>query len=221
MAIRLLITDDQELVRAGLVQYLGMSPDIEVVAEASNGEQLLKKLCTTQVDLLLLDLSMPGKCGNELIAHVRRNYPDLLILVLSMYAEVNTVLSAMKAGASGYITKDCSPQTLLEAIQKIIATGKYLSPLMAEQLAFASTSPAPDNIELILSDRELEIFHLLVQGKSIGEIANQLCISDRTVSTHKSHLLGKLGLKNTVELVRYTMQRDLFSQLPHHSLTSP
>jgi DNA-binding NarL/FixJ family response regulator len=221
MAIRLLITDDQELVRAGLVQYLGMSPDIEVVAEAANGVQLLKKLSTTQVDLLLLDLSMPGECGNELIAHVRKIYPGLLILVLSMYDEVNTVLHAMKAGASGYITKDCSPQTLLEAIRKIVATGKYLSPVMAEQLAFASTLHAPDNIELILSDRELEIFHLLVQGKSIGEIANQLCISDRTVSTHKSHLLGKLGFKNTVELVRYSMQRELFSQPPHHFLTSP
>ncbi|MFZ2302966.1 MAG: response regulator transcription factor [Gallionella sp.] len=211
MAIRLLITDDQELVRAGLVQYLGMSPDIEVVAEAANGEQLLERLRTAQVDLLLLDMSMPGESGAELIAHVRRIYPDQLILVLSMYDQISTVLRAIKAGASGYITKSCSPQALLEAIRKIVETGKYLSPLMAEQLAFASTSPAPGNIELILSDRELEIFHLLVQGKSIGEIANQLCISDRTVSTHKGHLFDKLGLKNTVELVRYAMQRELFS----------
>jgi DNA-binding NarL/FixJ family response regulator len=211
MTIRLLITDDYELVRAGLIQYLGMSPDIEVVAEAVNGDDVLKKLGATQVDLLLLDMSMPGENGADLIRHIRYLYPGLLILILSMHSEVNTVMRAMKAGASGYLCKDCSPQTLLDAIRKTVATGKYLSPQMAEQLAFASALPDSDNIELTLSDRELEIFHLLVEGKSVSEIANQLFISDKTVSTHKGHLLCKLNLKNTVELVRYAMQRQLFS----------
>lgn len=211
MITRLLITDDHELVRAGLVQFLGGSPGIEVAGEAANGEELLEKLRATQVDLLLLDMTMPGKSGVDLITHIKGIYPDLLILVLSMHNEVNIVMRAVKAGVSGYICKDCSPQMLLEAIRKVITTGKYLSPLMAEQLVYASTSPALDNIELALSDRELEIFHMLVDGKSVSEIANQLFISDKTVSTHKKHLLGKLGLKNVAELVRYAMQYELFS----------
>lgn len=140
MVIRLAITDDHELIRAALVQFLGLSPGIEVIAEASSGGELLEKLRATQIDLLLLDMSMPGENGAALIGHIKSIYPDLLILVLSAHNEVNTVMRAMKAGASGYICKDCSPQTLIEAILKVVATGKYLSPLMAEQLAYTSTS---------------------------------------------------------------------------------
>lgn len=211
MAIRLAVTDDHELVRAGLIQYLGASPGIEVAAEAASGVELLEKLRATQVDLLLLDMSMPGKNGVDLISHIKSIYPGLLILVLSMHDEVNTVLRAMKAGASGYICKDCSPQTLLDAIRKVVATGRYLSPLMAERLAYASTSPDPGNIELILSDRELEIFRLIVEGKSVSEIAEQLFISDKTVSTHKCNLLCKLELKGVADLVRYAIEHKLFS----------
>lgn len=211
MAIRLLITDDYELVRAGLIQFFKMSPDIEVVGEAANGEELMEKLRIAAPDLLLLDLSMPGKCGIDLISYIKTLYPGLLILVLSMSDDVNTVTRAMKAGASGYICKDCSPQALLEATRKVATTGKYLSPSMAEQLAYASTSPNPAYIELTLSDRELEIYRLIVDGKSLSEIASQLFISSKTVSTHKGHLLEKLGLKNVAELVRYAMQYKLFS----------
>jgi DNA-binding NarL/FixJ family response regulator len=214
MVIRLLITDDHELVRAGLVQYLSMSPDIKVVAEASNGNELLQKLHTGIPDLLLLDLSMPGESGVALISHIKSAYPDLLILVLSMHNDVKTVLQAMKAGASGFICKDCSPQILLEAIRKVVATGKYLNPLMAEQLAYASTSAGTTDIEFILSDRELEIYRMIVEGKSINEIASQLYISSKTVSTHKSHLLTKLGLKNIAELVRYAMDNNYFNDIP-------
>lgn len=147
MVIRLAITDDHELVRLGLVQFLGSSPGIEVVAEATNGDELLAKLHATQVDLLLLDMSMPGMSGEDLIARIKSTYPDMHILVLSMHNETQVVLRAMKAGASGYICKDCSPQTLLEAVRKVVVTGKYLEPAMAEQLAYAVASPALDNIE--------------------------------------------------------------------------
>lgn len=211
MAIRLLITDDHELVRKGLIQYLSSSPGIEVVAEAANGDELLEKLRTTDTDLLLLDLSMPGKCGADLIGHIKSLYPALSILVLSMHNEVSLVLRAVKAGASGYICKDCSPKILLDAIRKIVATGKYLSPQMAEQLAYAVALPDPDDIGRTLSERELEIFRLIVAGKNAGEIARQLFISDKTVSTHKSNLLDKLGLKNTAELVRYAVEHRLFA----------
>lgn len=211
MAIRLAITDDHHLVRDGLIQYLSMSPDIQIVAEAASGEEILEKLCVATPDLLLLDMTMPGKSGADLLGHIKGLYPDMLILVLSMHNEVNMVLRAMKAGASGYICKDCSPQTLVEAIRKVVATGKYLSPQMAEQLAYASAVPEAENIEHILSARELEIFRLIVEGQDVGDIANRLFISDKTVSTHKSHILNKLGLKNTAELVRYAMQHQLFA----------
>lgn len=211
MVIRLAIADDHRLVREGLAQYLGASPDIKVVAEAADGDELLEKLRATTPDLLMLDMTMPGESGVDLIDHVKSLYPDLPVLILSMHDEVNMVLRAMRAGASGYICKDCSPQVLLEAIRKVMATGRYLSPAMAEQLAYASTSPDLDNIELVLSDRELEIFRLIVEGKSVGEIAEQLFISDKTVSTHKSNLLNKLGLKGVADLVRYAIEHKLFT----------
>lgn len=139
MTIRLIITDDHELVRTGLIQYLGMSPGIEVVADAANGTELMEKLRSISADLLLLDMSMPGICGENLITHIKNNYPDLRILVLSMHSEIPVVLHAIKAGASGYISKDSPPHVLLEAIQKTIETGQYLNPAMAEQLAYAAT----------------------------------------------------------------------------------
>lgn len=205
-----MITDDHELVRSGLVQFMATSPDVQVVAEASCGADLLEKLRSVQVDVLLLDLVMPGICGAELVARVRGGNPNLRILVLSMHNDTQTVLRAMKAGASGYITKNCSPQTLLDAVRKIAATGKYLDPEMAERLAFASSSADVDDVELTLSEREMQIFRLIVEGKCIKAIANELSISDKTVSTHKAHILAKLGLKSVADLVRYAMQGKLF-----------
>lgn len=209
MAIHLFVADDHDLVRAGLVEYVGLSPDIEVVGEAASGDELLEKLQTTFADMLLLDLIMPGLCGTELISRVRSSYPGMRILVLSMHNETRVVLRALRAGASGFICKDCKPQILLEAIRKISITGKYLSPAMAEQIAFFSGPIEQEPIELILSGRERQIFHLIVDGKKIQEIAKELVISDKTVSTHKYNLLNKLGLKSVAELVRYAMEEKL------------
>ncbi len=209
--IRLMITDDHELVRAGLVQFLGSSPGIEVVAEASEGTELLEKLRTIRIDLLLLDMTMPGISGEDLIARIKSIYPNMHILVLSMHNESQVVLRAMKAGASGYLCKDCSPQTLLDAIRKVVATGKYLEPTMAERLAYASASTERDSIGSILSERELQVFRLIVEGKNIGEIARQLFISDKTASTHKCNIHSKLGLKSVAELVRYAIDHKLFA----------
>jgi DNA-binding NarL/FixJ family response regulator len=209
MAIRLFITDDHDLVRAGLVQYLETSPGIQVVGEAANGDELLNKLHTTFADVLLLDLIMPGLCGMELISKVKSSYPGLRILVLSMHNEVLVVMRALRAGASGYVCKDCKPQILLEAIRKVSITGKYLSPAMAEEIAFSPVPLDQNPIEISLSERERQIYHLIVDGKNIKEIAKKLAISDKTVSTHKYNILNKLGLKNAVELVRYAMQDNL------------
>lgn len=205
--IRLMVVDDHDLVRAGLTQFLGLCPDVQVVAEAGDGATMLEKLRTTPVDLVLLDLNMPGLCDADLVARLRSLYPALPILVLSMHNETQTVMRAMKAGASGYISKNCLPPVLLDAIRKVMETGKYLPPNVAEQLAFASACTRSDDPLEVLSDREQQIYRMLVNGESIGDIARQLCISDKTVSTHKSNLLNKLGLKNVAELVRHSMTR--------------
>jgi DNA-binding NarL/FixJ family response regulator len=210
MTVRILIVDDHEIVRAGFAQFFEGTLGIEVAAEAANGEELFLKLQTTQIDLLLLDMDMPGESGLGLIRHIKKDYPDLRILIVSMHQELPIVSGAIQAGASGYICKDCSPKMLVEAIHKIMATGKYLSPSIAEQLAYSSSFAESGNIELRLSGRETEVFRLLVEGNSNDEIAGLLFISDRTVSTHKTNLLNKLKLKNTVELVHYAMQNKLF-----------
>jgi DNA-binding NarL/FixJ family response regulator len=148
MTIRLIVIDDHDLVRAGLAQYFGMQPDIEVVAEAACCKELLGKLKTVQADILLLDMCMPGVDGKHMISLIKAFFPNLRILILSAHDEVHTVLDAMRAGASGYICKTCSPQTLLEAVKEVMTTGKYLARGMAEQLAYASLTTRPDNGEL-------------------------------------------------------------------------
>jgi DNA-binding NarL/FixJ family response regulator len=203
--IRLMVVDDHDLVRAGLIQFLSLAPDVKVVAEAGDGASMLEKLRTIEIDLVLLDLNMPGLSDADLIVRLRSLYPDLPILVLSMHSETQIVMRAMKAGASGYISKNCQPPVLLDAIRKVIATGKYLPPNVAEQLAFASACTRSNDPLEVLSDREQQIYRMLVQGENIGDIARQLYISDKTVSTHKSNLLNKLGLKNVAELVRHSL----------------
>lgn len=209
MTVGLIIADDHDLVREGLVQYLSLSPDIQVVGEAANGDELLELLHTTLADMLLLDLIMPGLCGTELIGKIKKAYPGLRILVLSMHNEPRVVLRALRAGASGYICKDCKPLTLLDAIRKVSLTGKYLNPVMAEQIAFFSGTTESDPIETILSERERQVFHRIVNGKNIREIASELDISDKTVSAHKYNLLNKLGLKSVAELVRYSIEEKV------------
>ena len=145
MTIRLMVIDDHDLVRDGLTQYFEMQPGFEVIAEAANCKELLGKLKATPVDILLLDMVMPGIDGKDMITLVRTFYPDLKILILSAHDEVQSVLSAMKAGASGFISKTCSPQALLKAIKEVVATGKYIPRDMVERLEYAAISIRPDN----------------------------------------------------------------------------
>lgn len=192
MAIRLAIAEDHELVRAGLVQFLETSSAIEVVAEASNGDQLLEKLHATPVDLVLLDLIMPGRSGLSIISYIKTLYPDMLIMVLSAHYDVPAVVSAMRAGASGYISKTCSPQALLSAIQEIMRTGKYLSQDMADQVAHAaSTQLDDDEMESPTSTIRLngktirdwkedcEAFHQLAFYDALTSLPNRRLLKDR------------------------------------------
>lgn len=206
--IRLIIADDHPIVRGGLKHLFQLSLEIDVVAEADNSQQLLNLLKDNEVDLLLLDLNMPGCSGIELITHIRSHYPDLPILVLSMHNELQIVARALKAGASGYLTKDNEPEILLSAIRKVAAGGRFIDPKLAENLVFEFEGLVEIKPHEKLSEREFEVMQLLASGKSVNEIADALFISNKTVSTHKTHLLKKLHLNNITELVRYFDAQD-------------
>lgn len=189
MTIRLMIIDDHELIRAGLIQYFGRQPGIAVVAEASNGDELLEKLKTISVDILLLDLNMPGISGTELIAMIKNLYPGLYILILSAHYEIQMVLSALKAGASGYICKNSSPKTLSDAVNEVMVMGKYLSRDMDEKLAYACISTPSDEIK----DQNGEI---RLNGKTIREWKED-CLTFYQEKICQKNIIDLLNSRNT------------------------
>lgn len=207
--IRLLIADDHEIVREGLKQLIALTMDIEIAGEATNGEEVLQQVRGSVFDLLLLDMNMPGVSGCELIGLVKACRPALPILVYSMHNEAHVASGTFKAGASGYFTKNSNPKMLMDAIRRVSGGGQYIDPAIAEQMAFDSAFPQLKLPHTLLSDREFEIFRLLVAGKSVNEIAEQLFISNKTVSTHKTHLMEKMNFHNVADMVRYAMQHRL------------
>lgn len=209
--IRLLIADDHAIVREGLKKILALTRDIGVAAEAANGAEIIQRLRgAANVDLLLLDMVMPGVSGVDLIERIKAYRGDLPILVLSMHNEPQVAFRAIKAGAAGFISKDSEPEVMLEAIRKVAGGGKYMDAELAERLAFDAIQPQHRALHALLSDREFEVFRLLVAGKRVNEIADQLAISNKTVSTHKQHLMEKMKVGSVAELVRYAVQHNLF-----------
>ncbi len=201
--IRIIIADDHAIVRGGLKQLFSLSLDIDVVAEADSSIELMHILKKTAVDLVLLDLNMPALGGVELIEQISQQYPNLKILILSMHNELQIVSRALKAGATGYITKDNDPETLLAAIRKLAAGGRYIDPRLAEKMAFEFERGVTVKPHEKLSAREFEILQLLASGKTVNEISNELSISNKTVSTYKARLFEKLQISNNAELIRY------------------
>jgi DNA-binding NarL/FixJ family response regulator len=210
--IRVLIADDHQLVRDGLRQILMAAAGIEVAAEASTGDQALALVKSTDFDLALIDMSMPGLAGIALIKRLKLERPGLRILVLSMHGETQYAARALKAGASGYLTKDSASEQLVVAIRKIAAGGLYLTDAAASTLLQTSSPDAPSHEQL--SDREFEVFRLLATGQGPTEIAELLHLSVKTVSTHKTRILEKLNLDNAGELVRYALEHNLLDRLP-------
>lgn len=207
--IRILIGDDHAIVRQGLRQVLALVPELELVAEAKNGWEVIEHVRACAPNLLLLDMSMPGPSGVELIKRVREEAPRLPILVLSMHGESQIAGRAIKAGAAGYLTKDSEPETLIAAIRLVASGAHYIEPAVAERLLF---DPSPKDAaapHAALSDREYQIFLMLVRGQSVVDIAEALHLSAKTVSTHKARLLKKLGLDNLSDLVRYALTHEL------------
>ena len=205
--IRVLIADDHTLVREGLKQLLGAAEGIEVAGEAADGDQALALVRANHYDLAVLDLSMPGLSGVDLVKRVKQEKPKLKVLVLSMHGERQYAARALKAGASGYLTKDSAAAQLVGAIRKIAAGGVQISDTAAAQLIAGAGADADPHAAL--SDREFEVFRMLVAGQGLSEIAAQLHLSVKTVSTHKTRILQKMGMHSTAELVRYAVERKL------------
>lgn len=207
--IRMMIADDHAIMREGLKQLFALAGDLHVAAEAENGAALLERLRQSDIDMLLLDMSMPGICGDDLVARVRCHYPHLPILVLSMHNEVQIAQRAFRAGASGYLTKDRDPEALLAAVRRVAAGGRYIDAGLAEQMAFAASGLGPYSQHDGLTDRELQVMRQLARGLSVSQIATELAISHKTVSTHKARLMEKMGFTSTADIVRYAMSQRL------------
>lgn len=207
--IRLLIADDHTLMREGLKQLFVLMGDIEIAGEATNGAQVLDRIRQGGIDLALLDMTMPGISGEDLIQRIRGHCPELRILVLSMHNEPQVAQRALKAGANGYMSKDGDPESLLAAIRKVAAGGRFIDPSVAEKMAFESAGldgrPGHD----CLTDRELQILRLLARGMGVNEIAEELAISNKTVSTHKARMMEKMSFVNNADLIRYALANSL------------
>ncbi len=208
-AIKILLADDHTIVREGLKQILAETPDMIVVDEAKNGQEVLDKIQQNDHDVVLLDISMPGRSGLDVLKQIKTEKPRMAVLVLSMYSEEQYALRALKAGASGYLTKESAPDRLIEAIRKVSDGRKYISPSVAEKLAF--------NLELgeerppheSLSDREYQVMCMIASGKTVKEIAADLALSVKTISTYRTRILEKMGLKNNAALTHYAVQNRL------------
>jgi len=203
--IRLLIVDDHALMREGLKRLFDEEDDIIVSAEAESGEEALAILKKETVDLILLDVGIPYTDSAELIEKIRERPKSPPILMLSMHDEPRIIKSKLKAGASGYITKNSSPQDLLAAMRKVAAGGRFLAPDIAEKIAFELSSVAEQVPHELLSGRELLILRMLAKGKKINEIALELGISSKTVSTHKARLMQKMHIDSDIKLMQYAI----------------
>lgn len=209
---RVLLADDHALVRDGLRHILEGTSGFEVVGEAYDGPTTISLVRGTPADVLVLDLSMPGRNGIELVKQIKEELPTLRVLVLTMHAEQQYAVRAFKAGASGYLTKESASKELVSALTKISAGGVYVSLSMAERLAQSLNEPTDMLPHQRLSDREFDVFRRIAAGQTITEIANQLCVSAKTVSTYKTRILEKMQMPHEAALVRYALRHKLLGE---------
>lgn len=207
--IKILIVDDHPIVRRGLRQILSENLDFHVAGEAATPAEVIAKLEQERFDVIVLDVSLPGGSGIDLIADVRRLRPEARVLVLTVFSEEQYAVRALRAGAAGFLTKESAPEKLVEAVGKIAAGGRYVSPELAEALASMLAGDAPGAIHERLSNREFEILKLIGSGKTVSQIADALGLSVKTVSTHRTRILQKMGMKTNAELTHYVVRTHL------------
>lgn len=207
--LKILIADDHPVVRRGLKQIIADNPDMAVVDEATNGWEVLNKVRASDYNVVLLDIAMPGKDGLDVLTQLKQEKPRLPVLMLSMYPEEQFAVRALRAGASGYLTKESAPDELVGAIRKVSAGGKYVSSALAEKLALDLQTGGKQPLHETLSDREYRVMCLIASGKTVTEIARELSLSVKTISTYRRRILDKMNMKNNAELTHYTMSRRL------------
>jgi DNA-binding NarL/FixJ family response regulator len=207
--IRVLIADDHAVVRQGLKQILQDTREMVVAGEALNGQEVLEKVRTEAWDVVVLDIAMPGRSGLDILKELKSERPKLPVLVLSMYAEDQFAVRVLRAGASGYLTKDSAPDELVKAVRKVVSGGRYVSPFLAEKLAFEINTDSSQLPHETLSDREFQVLRLIATGKTVKEIAAELSLSVKTISTYRARIRQKMNLTTNAELIHYAIRNRL------------
>jgi two-component system invasion response regulator UvrY len=207
--MRILIVDDHAIVRRGLRELLSDEFHRVAFGEASDAQQALEQLRKKEWDVALLDIALPGKSGLDLLKELKTEWPKLPVLILSAHPEDQFAVRALKAGAGGYMTKESAPEELAKALRKIMAGGRYVSPALAEMLALGVTKDLTLTPHQTLSDREYEVMSRIASGKTVTEIAEELSLSPKTISTYRTRVLEKLGLKNSAAIVQYVIRNGL------------
>ena len=205
----ILVADDHAIVRKGLVQIISSAMGLEVTGEASNGGEVIDMMRKGSYDVLVLDLNMPDQSGLDTLKQVKSEYPDLPVLILSVHGENQYAVRVLKAGASGYLTKESAPDQLVAAIRRVAEGKRYLSPAAAELLIEVLDGDADQPVHAMLSDREFQVMKMLAMGKSVMEIGDILSLSVKTISTYRSRVMEKMKMKSNAELARYALENDL------------
>ena len=213
---RIVIADDHAIVREGLKRIVASEPGFEVAGEAGDGNEVLRLVREQAFDVLLLDLSMPDQGGIDALAAIKARVPELPVLILSGFPEAHYAMALLRQGAAGYLNKECDPEEIATAIRTVYRGRRYITPAVAELLAEGVAGGNGDKpLHETLSEREFQVFLRLSKGETIGHMADGMSLSVKTVSTHKSHILDKMGVANQVELVRYAIDHGLLDERPH------
>jgi DNA-binding NarL/FixJ family response regulator len=207
--IRILIVDDHVMFREGLKQILAKHSDMRVVDEAGSSQEAMEKVLRHKLDVILLDISLPGRNGPELLSEIKKNKSDLAVLVLSMHPEDQYAIRMMKAGALGYMTKESAPEELISAIRKVATGRRYISSKLAEEMAVALDTNTAKLPHQLLSNREFQVMRMLASGKTLKDIADEIMISEKTVTTYRARILEKMKLKNNTEITIYAIENKL------------
>lgn len=207
--LRVLIADDHPIVRRGLTELLADAGDVARVGEAATPHEVLQHARSEAWDVVILDIGLPGRGGLEVLKDLRREHPSLPVLVLSMQPEEQYAIRVLRSGAAGYLTKEAAPEKLMEAIRRVTAGGRYVSAAVAEQLAQEVNVDRTRALHDTLSDREFELLRLIGSGMTVGDIAGQLSLSVKTISSYRSRLLAKMGMKNNADLMKYAIRHGL------------
>jgi two-component system invasion response regulator UvrY len=207
--IKLIIADDHPIVREGLKQIIADSPHFTVSDEAGNGPELLDKVRKEDFDVIILDLKMPGMDGLDVLKQLKIEKPRIPVIILTIHPEAQYALRILRAGASGYLTKESVSDELITAIKKVHRGGKYISPSLAEKIAFALDTDSEKMLHETLSDREYQVMYMIASGKTVTEIAEELNLSVKTISTYRARILEKMNMKTNAELTRYAFQNSL------------